>query len=214
MFMAFDQISNSASSRHVSLASIIPVSASESQLFKSHMTTGSTLAPGLMEQQQQQERGVKRPSLDESSDNNCENNNESGCIDAQSCDSVVGMKQQISNAAATSDQGVEKEEKKKKKKHRYAFQTRSHVDILDDGYRWRKYGQKAVKNNKFPRSYYRCTHQGCNVKKQIQRVSKDEGVVITTYEGFHSHPTIQNSSDNFEHILTQMNIYNNNCSPL
>lgn len=40
---------------------------------------------------------------------------------------------------------------KKNKKARYAFQTRSQVDILDDGYRWRKYGQKAVKNNKFPR---------------------------------------------------------------
>jgi len=40
---------------------------------------------------------------------------------------------------------------KKIKKHRYAFQTRSQVDILDDGYRWRKYGQKAVKNNTFPR---------------------------------------------------------------
>ena len=40
---------------------------------------------------------------------------------------------------------------KKIKRHRFAFQTRSHVDILDDGYRWRKYGQKAVKNSKFPR---------------------------------------------------------------
>ena len=40
---------------------------------------------------------------------------------------------------------------KKERRPRYAFQTRSQVDILDDGYRWRKYGQKAVKNNKFPR---------------------------------------------------------------
>nr|AKA27898.1 WRKY protein [Salvia miltiorrhiza] len=95
---------------------------------------------------------------------------------------------------------------KKSRKPRFAFQTRSQVDILDDGYRWRKYGQKAVKNNTFPRSYYRCTHQGCNVKKQIQRLSKDEGIVVTTYEGMHSHP-IQNSTDNFEHILTQMQIY-------
>ncbi|MCD9639382.1 WRKY transcription factor [Datura stramonium] len=95
---------------------------------------------------------------------------------------------------------------KKIKKPRYAFQTRSQVDILDDGYRWRKYGQKAVKNNKFPRSYYRCTHQGCNVKKQVQRLSKDEGVVVTTYEGMHSHP-IDKSTDNFEHILSQMQIY-------
>ncbi|KAL5230607.1 hypothetical protein ABZP36_029383 [Zizania latifolia] len=34
---------------------------------------------------------------------------------------------------------------------RLAFQTRSENDILDDGYRWRKYGQKAVKNSEFPR---------------------------------------------------------------
>ncbi|XP_071707210.1 probable WRKY transcription factor 56 [Rutidosis leptorrhynchoides] len=95
---------------------------------------------------------------------------------------------------------------KKIKKPKYAFQTRSRVDILDDGYRWRKYGQKAVKNNKFPRSYYRCTQQGCNVKKQVQRLSKDEGVVVTTYEGIHTHP-IDKSTDNFEHILAQMQIY-------
>ncbi|XVE74744.1 hypothetical protein DITRI_Ditri12bG0042400 [Diplodiscus trichospermus] len=95
---------------------------------------------------------------------------------------------------------------KKIRKPRYAFQTRSQVDILDDGYRWRKYGQKAVKNNKFPRSYYRCTHQGCNVKKQVQRLTRDEGIVVTTYEGMHSHP-IQKSNDNFEHILSQMQIY-------
>nr|WCL15204.1 WRKY11697 [Atractylodes chinensis] len=95
---------------------------------------------------------------------------------------------------------------KRIKKPKFAFQTRSQVDILDDGYRWRKYGQKAVKNNKFPRSYYRCTQQGCNVKKQVQRLSKDEGLVVTTYEGMHTHP-IEKSTDNFEHILTQMQIY-------
>lgn len=44
-----------------------------------------------------------------------------------------------------------KKGEKKVRKPKYAFQTRSQVDILDDGYRWRKYGQKAVKNNKFPR---------------------------------------------------------------
>ncbi|KAJ8773591.1 hypothetical protein K2173_005837 [Erythroxylum novogranatense] len=99
-----------------------------------------------------------------------------------------------------------KKGEKKVRKTRYAFQTRSHVDILDDGYRWRKYGQKAVKNNKFPRSYYRCTHQGCDVKKQVQRLTKDEAVVVTTYEGMHSHP-IEKSTDNFENILSQMQIY-------
>ncbi|XP_034708420.1 probable WRKY transcription factor 24 isoform X2 [Vitis riparia] len=71
---------------------------------------------------------------------------------------------------------------------RFAFQTRSVDDILDDGYRWRKYGQKAVKNSIYPRSYYRCTHHTCDVKKQVQRLSKDTSVVVTTYEGIHNHP--------------------------
>lgn len=34
---------------------------------------------------------------------------------------------------------------------RVVVQTVSEVDILDDGYRWRKYGQKVVKGNPNPR---------------------------------------------------------------
>ncbi|KAJ9549925.1 hypothetical protein OSB04_022468 [Centaurea solstitialis] len=67
---------------------------------------------------------------------------------------------------------------------RVAFHTRSTEDILDDGYKWRKYGQKSVKNSQHPR----CTHHTCNVKKQIQRLSKDNTIVVTTYEGIHNHP--------------------------
>ncbi|KAG7575514.1 WRKY domain [Arabidopsis thaliana x Arabidopsis arenosa] len=99
-----------------------------------------------------------------------------------------------------------KKKKKKEREARYAFQTRSQVDILDDGYRWRKYGQKAVKNNPFPRSYYKCTEEGCRVKKQVQRLWGDEGVVVTTYQGVHTHP-VDKPSDNFNHILTQMHIF-------
>lgn len=35
---------------------------------------------------------------------------------------------------------------------RIIVQTTSEVDLLDDGYRWRKYGQKIVKGNPYPRS--------------------------------------------------------------
>lgn len=35
---------------------------------------------------------------------------------------------------------------------RVIVQTTSEVDVLDDGYRWRKYGQKIVKGNPNPRS--------------------------------------------------------------
>ncbi|GAB4860408.1 WRKY Transcription Factor [Ancistrocladus abbreviatus] len=36
----------------------------------------------------------------------------------------------------------ESDDQKKSRRHKYAFHTRSEVDVLDDGYRWRKYGQK------------------------------------------------------------------------
>ncbi|KAI7733194.1 hypothetical protein M8C21_022346 [Ambrosia artemisiifolia] len=81
---------------------------------------------------------------------------------------------------------------------RVVVQTTSDVDILDDGYRWRKYGQKVVKGNPNPRSYYKCTSTGCTVRKHVERASHDLRSVITTYEGKHNHdvPAARNSSHN------------------
>ncbi|CAI9097209.1 OLC1v1033584C1 [Oldenlandia corymbosa var. corymbosa] len=70
---------------------------------------------------------------------------------------------------------------------RIVVQTTSEIDILDDGYRWRKYGQKVVKGNPNPRSYYKCTFAGCPVRKHVERASQDLRAVITTYEGKHNH---------------------------
>ncbi|VAH13718.1 unnamed protein product [Triticum turgidum subsp. durum] len=70
---------------------------------------------------------------------------------------------------------------------RLVVQTLSDIDILDDGFRWRKYGQKVVKGNPNPRSYYKCTTVGCPVRKHVERASHDNRAVITTYEGRHSH---------------------------
>ncbi|KAK4359248.1 hypothetical protein RND71_021477 [Anisodus tanguticus] len=70
---------------------------------------------------------------------------------------------------------------------RIVVQTTSDIDILDDGYRWRKYGQKVVKGNPNPRSYYKCTFTGCSVRKHVERASHDLRAVITTYEGKHNH---------------------------
>lgn len=37
----------------------------------------------------------------------------------------------------------------------------------DDRYNWRKYGQKQVKGSEYPRSYYKCTHLNCPVKRKL-----------------------------------------------
>ncbi|KAJ0256257.1 WRKY transcription factor 57 [Hirschfeldia incana] len=99
-----------------------------------------------------------------------------------------------STASAAKTPETPKKEKKKAQKRirqqRFAFMTKSDVDNLEDGYRWRKYGQKAVKNSSFPRSYYRCTNSRCTVKKRVERSSEDPSIVITTYEGQHCHQTV------------------------
>ncbi|KAL9263208.1 WRKY transcription factor WRKY24-like protein [Drosera capensis] len=82
---------------------------------------------------------------------------------------------------------------------RVVVQTTSELDILDDGFRWRKYGQKVVKGNPNPRSYYKCTTAGCPVRKHIERSSNDQRAVITTYEGKHNHdiPAPRGSSSSY-----------------
>ncbi|XP_031505530.1 probable WRKY transcription factor 51 [Nymphaea colorata] len=77
--------------------------------------------------------------------------------------------------------------KRKGEPCRVAFRTMSEVEIMDDGYRWRKYGKKSVKNSPNPRNYYRCSCAGCNVKKRVERDREDNRFVITTYEGVHNH---------------------------
>ncbi|CAK7342846.1 unnamed protein product [Dovyalis caffra] len=55
--------------------------------------------------------------------------------------------------------------------------------MSDDGYKWRKYGQKSIKNSPHPR----CTNPRCSAKKQVERSSEDPDTLIITYEGLHLH---------------------------
>ncbi|KAJ4977610.1 hypothetical protein NE237_008390 [Protea cynaroides] len=70
---------------------------------------------------------------------------------------------------------------------RVVMQSSTDSDIIGDGFRWRKYGQKVVKGNSYPRSYYRCTSLKCNVRKHVERALDDPKAFITTYEGKHNH---------------------------
>ncbi|GLJ37241.1 hypothetical protein SUGI_0755370 [Cryptomeria japonica] len=84
---------------------------------------------------------------------------------------------------------------------------------MDDGYKWRKYGQKTIKNSPYPRSYYKCTHPKCRAKKQVEKCVEDPKTVTITYEGLHLHfpyPPLQiTQQPNLNSSLHQQ--YNNIC---
>ncbi|KAL8205876.1 hypothetical protein R6Q57_009427 [Mikania cordata] len=68
----------------------------------------------------------------------------------------------------------------------------------NDGYMWRKYGQKEILNAKYPREYYRCTYRnthGCCATKQVQRSSDDPSIFDVTYLGKHTCPKISKTDD-------------------
>ncbi|RZR90939.1 hypothetical protein BHM03_00018950 [Ensete ventricosum] len=56
----------------------------------------------------------------------------------------------------------------------------------DDGYNWRKYGQKMVRCSEYPRSYYKCSHPNCPVKKKVEH-SADGQITEIIYKGQHNH---------------------------
>lgn len=49
------------------------------------------------------------------------------------------------------DEGISNLSNRTVREPKVVVQTTSDIDILDDGYRWRKYGQKVVKGNPNPR---------------------------------------------------------------
>ncbi|XP_074343848.1 putative WRKY transcription factor 50 isoform X2 [Apium graveolens] len=93
---------------------------------------------------------------------------------------VVGSS---SHVEASNDSNGSRPERKEK----VAFRTMTEIEVLDDGFKWRKYGKKMVKNSPNPRNYYRCSMEGCAVKKRVERDREDPRYVITTYEGQHNH---------------------------
>lgn len=48
-------------------------------------------------------------------------------------------------------EGGSSSREKKEIREKIAFKTKSEIEILDDGFKWRKYGKKMVKNSPNPR---------------------------------------------------------------
>ncbi|XP_074284677.1 putative WRKY transcription factor 64 [Silene latifolia] len=62
------------------------------------------------------------------------------------------------------------------------------TDLREDGFGWRKYGQKVILNANHPRNYYRCTHKfdkKCPATKQVQQISDNPTKYRIIYHGNH-----------------------------
>ena len=82
----------------------------------------------------------------------------------------------------------------------------------EDGYSWRKYGQKDILGAKYPRSYYRCTYRNtknCWATKQVQRSDEDPTIFEITYRGTHAcsngNQSVPQPSSPEKTMLTQKN---------
>ncbi|KAI5057574.1 hypothetical protein GOP47_0027589 [Adiantum capillus-veneris] len=70
------------------------------------------------------------------------------------------------------------------------FRVRTRNIILDDGFLWFKYGEKAISGHTHPRSYLKCAASawsGCKALKRVQRCSNMEDFVEFMYLGTHNH---------------------------
>ncbi|KAJ4840842.1 hypothetical protein Tsubulata_018731 [Turnera subulata] len=99
-------------------------------------------------------------------------------------------------------------EEENKREERDVDRAAGHRLVLpDDGYEWRKYGQKFIQNIGKFRSYFRCHRQNCKAKKRVEWSSRSEADdVRVVYERVHSHPSSQaeSSSGNQYNLYTQV----------
>ncbi|KAK9159321.1 hypothetical protein Scep_005895 [Stephania cephalantha] len=94
---------------------------------------------------------------------------------------------------------------------------------VDDGFAWRKYGQKEILNAKHPRNYFRCTHkhdQGCQATKQVQITEEEPPMYRTIYMGHHTcrdtirAPRLVSDSDSYPDDSTcLLNFQSSDASP-
>ncbi|KMZ67484.1 hypothetical protein ZOSMA_267G00370 [Zostera marina] len=86
---------------------------------------------------------------------------------------------------------------------------------LEDGYHWRKYGQKDILGTKHPKGYFRCTYsqsRQCLATKHVQMSDGDRTVFDITYFGEHS--CFPGESKNKETVPPDHDVITENASVL
>lgn len=92
----------------------------------------------------------------------------------------------VSSPSSYSSETLEEPTKSSKRKRT----PTSHAPVHKDGFKWRKYGQKHVKGNIYPRNYYKCTVPDCPARKYVEILVDRDGVESESvdYVNEHIHP--------------------------
>ncbi|KAJ8537185.1 hypothetical protein K7X08_035586 [Anisodus acutangulus] len=111
----------------------------------------------------------------------------------------MGLQQQVMDASHDSSRGAAASSTQRQRRRtgdtyrrtvRLAAPRMGNLELPpEDGYTWRKYGQKEILGSRFPRAYYRCTNQKlyhCPAKKQVQRLDDHPYVFEVTYRSQHT----------------------------
>ncbi|KAK9124761.1 hypothetical protein Sjap_014363 [Stephania japonica] len=149
--------------------------------------------------------------------------------DRKVCDVQVGspssVDQKIEVPAGGKKKNLASKDRRGGYKRRKVAHTRTKLTAtqVDDGFAWRKYGQKEILNAKHPRNYFRCTHkhdQGCQAIKQVQITEDDPPMYRTIYMGHHTcrdtlrAPQLVSESDSYiDDSSYLLNFQSNDASP-
>lgn len=94
------------------------------------------------------------------------------------------------NSAKSSNRPSNSRKRKTLARRTEYIQARSGEEVPpEDGYCWRKYGQKPILGAKYPREYYRCARRrlsNCEATKMVQRSGIEPLAFEVTYGGSHS----------------------------
>ena len=98
--------------------------------------------------------------------------------------------------------------------HRFQSDYDQRNQTSDDGYNWRKYGQKQVKERENPRSYYKCSNPNCPRKKIIERSFSNGHITKIVYKGNHNHPKPQSVRRSSANQIPDESFFSHGSGPL
>ncbi|KDP45892.1 hypothetical protein JCGZ_15452 [Jatropha curcas] len=104
------------------------------------------------------------------------------------------------------ESSMEVEDQENREEQDVDLQESHRLVFPEDGYEWRKYGQKFIKNIGKFRSYFKCHKQNCNARKRVEWSRSNPDYLRVVYDGVHTHAADQSGSSQGTSTANQYNL--------